>query len=178
MKKAAKYSLFAFVALMLIIQFIPVAVPENTEDFSNDLLQTQNVPEEVTNILRQSCYDCHSAQTVYPWYSRVAPVSWLVIRDVNEGRKELNFSDWNTLNKRKQLKSLNNIAEEVESKKMPMPIYTIIHRNAILDENDIQLVVNWANSTAEQMLNSNEDQQPSEETNEKTEANTDDDSEE
>jgi len=158
MKKTAKYILIAFLALVILIQFIPVAIPENTDDLSNDLIQTQNIPAEVADILSQSCYDCHSSNTVYPWYSHVAPVSWLVIRDVNNGREELNFSEWKSLSKRKQLKTLNNIAEEVESKEMPMPIYTIIHSDAILDEGAINLVVNWATTTAEQMLNSNGDQ--------------------
>jgi hypothetical protein len=83
-------------------------------------------------------------------------VSWLVIKDINEGREELNFTEWNSLSKRKQLKLLNDIAEEVESKQMPMEIYTVIHRNAILDEEDINLVVSWAKITADEMLNSND----------------------
>jgi hypothetical protein len=157
MKKILKFTLLAFVALMVIIQFIPVEVPENSDELSNDLLQTAVVPEEVTNILKTSCYDCHSMQTSYPWYSHVAPASWLVIKDVNEGREELNFTEWNSLSKRKQLKLLNDIAEIVESKEMPMPIYTVIHRGAILDEADISLVVNWATTTAEEMLGGNDD---------------------
>ncbi|MDZ7604491.1 MAG: heme-binding domain-containing protein [Cyclobacteriaceae bacterium] len=166
MKNAVKYTLFTFLAVVVILQFIPVTIPENTDDLSNDLIQTQNVPTEVADILRQSCYDCHSSNTVYPWYSHVAPVSWLVVRDVNKGREELNFSEWNSLSKRKQLKSLNNIAEEVESKEMPMKIYTVVHRDAALDENDISLITSWANTTSEQMLNSDEDPSPEVETDE------------
>ena len=157
MKKILKFTLLAFLALAVIIQFIPVTVPENSEDLSDDLLQTSILPEEVTYILKTSCYDCHSMQTNYPWYSHLAPASWLVIKDVNDGREELNFTEWNSLSKRKQLKLLNDIAEIVEAKEMPMPIYTVIHRNAILDETDISLVVNWAMTTAEEMLEGNDD---------------------
>jgi len=178
MKKAAKYTLIAFLALVIIVQFIPVVLPENTDDLSNDLIQTQNIPTEVADILQQSCYDCHSSNTVYPWYSHVAPVSWLVIRDVNNGREELNFSQWKSLSKRKQLKTLNNIAEEVESKEMPMPIYTLIHRDAILDESAINLVVNWATTTSEQMLNNNEDPSAAIDPNEQVAVENEDDSDE
>ena len=163
MKKTLRLSLLGILAIGIFIQLIPYSLPENNEDLSNDLIATQNVPSEISNILMQSCYDCHSTQTVYPWYSYVAPVSWLVARDVNKGREELNLSAWNTLSKRKQLKSLNNIAEEVESREMPMKIYTLVHRNSILDENEINLIVNWANTKAEQMLNTNDKSNASEE---------------
>ncbi len=157
MKKILKFTLLAFLVLAIIIQFIPVAVPENSEDLSRDLLQTSDVPEEVTYILKTSCYDCHSMQTNYPWYTHLAPASWLLIKDVNNGREDLNFTEWNSLSKRKQLRSLNDIAEVVESKEMPMPIYTVIHRDAILDEVEISMVVNWAKSTADEMLEGNAD---------------------
>ena len=74
---------------------------------------------EVVSVLRRACYDCHSNETVWPWYSRVAPVSWVIAHDVNEGRAALNFSTWNQLSPEKQAKAINESWEEVAEGKMP-----------------------------------------------------------
>jgi hypothetical protein len=134
--------------LIILIQFIPVSYPDKAEVNRNDLFQTGSIPEEVESILRTSCYDCHSNETHYPWYSYIAPVKWLVVRDVDEGRSELNFSEWNNLDIRDKIKLLDGIAEEVEDGKMPMPIYTLVHRSASLNEERKQVVIDWT----EQMM--------------------------
>ncbi len=152
MKKPLNKILIGLIAAGIIIQFIPITLPENNPDLSADLLQTQTVPADVSAILKMTCYDCHSSQTVYPWYSHVAPVSWLVAKDVREGREELNMSEWGTLSKRKQIKTLNDIAEVVEQKEMPMKIYTLIHRDAILDDADITTLISWTSARAEELL--------------------------
>lgn len=120
------------------IQFVPV-------DRTNPPVDTE-VPasDAVREILRRSCYDCHSNQTVWPLYSRVAPVSWLVVNDVNEGRKEVNFSTWNRYTPEKQAKMLRECWEQVQEGEMPMWIYLPTHRDAVLSAEDKALLREWA----------------------------------
>ena len=152
MKKALKYTAYGLLLAFIVIQFIPTALPENNSDLSNDMILTEQAPDEVKIILSKACYDCHSNQTVYPWYSHVAPVSWLVAKDTREGRDELNFSEWAELSKRKKIKTLNGMAEEVEEKNMPMKIYTVVHRDAILTDEEISTLISWTKSQSDKIL--------------------------
>ena len=113
------------------------------------MILTGDVPEEVGLILKTSCYDCHSNETRYPWYAYIAPVSWLVVRDVKLGRADLNFSDWAGQKARDKIKILDEIAEEVEKGNMPLPVYTITHGEASLSDDQKQLLVKWT----EDMMN-------------------------
>jgi hypothetical protein len=152
MKKPIKFSLVLILAIMIIIQFIGNKLPDNSNDLSKDFALTENAPEEVKAILSKACYDCHSNQTIYPWYSYVAPVSWLVIKDVKEGRAELNFSEWSDQSKRRKIKILNEMAEEIEDKKMPLPVYTITHRDAKLSDAEIATITAWTKSVSGRIL--------------------------
>ena len=138
--------------LFILIQFIPNQLPKVTLNNKNDLLTNNELPIEIENQIRTSCYDCHSNETIYPWYSYVAPISFLVRRDTEVGRKELNFSDWETLNKRKKAKYLTNFIEEIEEGEMPFPPYLITHNNAKLTDKKKQALIDWANSYAESLF--------------------------
>ncbi len=109
------------------------------------------MPKEIAVMLRTSCYDCHSNETNYPWYSFVAPVSWLVKRDAQEGREHLNFSIWNSLEKSDKAEGYYEIAEEVEEGEMPMKIYPIIHWKASLNDSERQAIAKWAEASAEKL---------------------------
>jgi len=147
-----KKLLIILVALFVVIQFIPANLPEVTVNNPDDLLKTTTVPDNIAQKLRASCYDCHSNETVYPWYSYLAPVSFLVSRDTREGRKKLNFSEWNKLSKVKKAKFLDEINDELEEGEMPMKIYTVIHRNAVLNDQDIKALQNWVDDYAESLF--------------------------
>lgn len=99
---------------------------------------------EVESILRRACYDCHSNETRWPWYSQVAPVSWLVARDVRDGRKHLNFSEWGkkseTVRGKKQLEA----GQQVAIGEMPMSIYVPLHGEAKLSDADKAALARWA----------------------------------
>jgi hypothetical protein len=118
-------------------------------DKTNPAVQ-QNVaaPPEVAAVLRRACYDCHSNETVWPWYSNFAPVSWLLARDVREGRRELNFSAWNAYDAKKQAKKLKETAEEVATGEMPPWPYIVLHWDAALSQPDAERLRVW---TAEEM---------------------------
>lgn len=103
-----------------------------------------DAPADVRAILERSCFDCHSHHTRWPWYSRVAPVSWLVARDVREGRREMNFSEWPAFDLEEQDHLLASVVKQVERGKMPLPIYVIMHGEARLSAADRRRLTDWA----------------------------------
>jgi hypothetical protein len=143
---------FGFLLIFIVIQFIPVNLPEVIADNPNDLFKNDIVENEIVAMLKNSCYDCHSNETVYPWYSYVAPVSFLVSRDTREGRKELNFSDWNSLSKLDKVSALDDIAEAIEEGEMPMKIYPITHPKANLSDTDREKLIEWTENFADIIL--------------------------
>lgn len=100
--------------------------------------------DEVRALLRRSCYDCHSNESRWPWYSYVAPVSWLVVHDVNHAREHMDLSTWNAYDAEKQRKKLEDAWEEVEDGEMPLWTYLLLHPDARLDQKDKQLLKAWA----------------------------------
>jgi hypothetical protein len=97
-------------------------------------------PPALRAVLERSCYDCHSNETRWPWYSRVAPVSWLVAHDVNHAREHLNFSTWNAYDEKERRENLEEALEEVEEGNMPLPPYLWLHSAAALSEGDVALL--------------------------------------
>lgn len=137
MKKKLQIILMVLGVIMLGIQFIPT-----TRD-NPPVTGEVDAPAEVKVILMNSCYDCHSNETTWPWYSHVAPVSWLVSRDVRKGRRNVNFSTWQSLNQKDRIKILGEIREEVEEGGMPLPIYTLMHSGATLSDEQKALIILW-----------------------------------
>lgn len=105
-------------------------------------------PPAVAAVLRRACYDCHSNETVWPFYSAVAPVSWLLAHDVHEGRRELNFSTWSAERPARQRKRLEKTIAEVEEGEMPPWYYVLVHREARLDAEAQATLRAWATETA------------------------------
>jgi len=116
----------------------------------HDVLASNAPPPSVAAMLKNSCYDCHSWETKWPWYSYVAPLSWYVARDINAARASLNFSDWPQDDPRRARKRWRHIADEVQNGEMPLPSYIRIHRQARLDEQQRADLVKWAQSQGEQ----------------------------
>ncbi len=152
MKRSLRIISISLIGFLILIQFVPNDLPENTTVNEQDLFETEQLPADIRQLLTKSCYDCHSNQTVYPWYSFIAPMSWLVAKDTRDGREKLNFSEWGSLKKRSKIKSLSEIAEEIESGNMPFPAYLIIHQDAKLDKNDKENLIKWTDQLAEQIM--------------------------
>jgi len=145
-----KKAIYVIAILLIIIQFIPADLPAVSTDNPKDLLTSNaDIPKDVSMILKNSCYDCHSNETHYPWYSYIAPISFLVSRDTRDGREEFNFSDWESYKKTDKAGILDGISDEVADGEMPMKIYTIIHRNASLSDDEKEIIVNWADEFAD-----------------------------
>jgi len=142
LKIKRSFILISLVAIFVLIQLIPVE--RKNPPINNEL--NLKAPPEIITILEESCFDCHSNQTNWPFYSYIAPVSWLVAHDVEEGRGHLNFSEWNQLPIEKMQKIKEELIEEISQDKMPLPIYLITHSGAKLtDEQKMKLKV-WVES--------------------------------
>ncbi|MEO8503909.1 MAG: heme-binding domain-containing protein [Acidobacteriota bacterium] len=138
--RVAKRSIAPLIGVLAAIQFVPV-------DRSNPTVETV-VPAtpEVRAVLRRACYDCHSNESVWPAYSRIAPISWLVAHDVHEGRDKLNFSTWNRLDATAQAKALRESWSEVDEGEMPPKLYLPLHKEARLSAADRALLREWTAS--------------------------------
>ena len=127
-----KKIILALIAILVIIQFFGIDKTNPAVDKKTDFLVMKNTPENVATLIKSACYDCHSNETTYPWYTNVQPIAWFVKKHIDEGRAELNFSTFGTYDIIKQAKKLKKAAHEVQDGEMPLTSYTIIHQNAKL----------------------------------------------
>jgi hypothetical protein len=133
------------VALALVgIQFIRPEMTNPPVDPALGGSQQLHADPAVEKLLRSACFDCHSHETEWPWYSSIAPSSWLVARDVKMGRKHLNFSLWGKYSRDRRLVALNDIMEQVSSGEMPFRPYALLHSEARLDSSARNAIVAWA----------------------------------
>jgi len=136
-KRWLTYGLIALAVVVVVIQLVPV-------DRTNPpVTAALSAPAEVAAILERSCYDCHSNQTRWPWYSYVAPASWLVADDVHEAREQLNFSSWGEMSSGKQTYMRDEMWEQVDQGEMPLWQYTLVHRQARLSPQDKEVLKEW-----------------------------------
>lgn len=143
MKKWIKRSLLILVAIAVVIQVARPARTNPASDPGQHIQAVLPVHPEIAATFTRSCYDCHSNSTVWPWYSNVAPVSWLLASDVSEGRRELNFSAWGAYDPQKQRKLLGEICEQVKEGKMPGTPYTLMHPKAQVSDADRRTICSW-----------------------------------
>jgi hypothetical protein len=145
-----RIKIFAILAGISLI-VIQLYRPERTNpraDPKQDIHATLAIDPQVDSILKRSCNDCHSNQTVWPWYSRVAPTSWLVVSDVNRGRVAVNFSEWSRYSTQQQRKHLGETCSEVSQGEMPATQYTIMHPSARLSASERTAFCQWAKTAA------------------------------
>jgi len=135
-----KIILIAVVGLLIIIQLIPL------NQTNPPIIQDASAPSDIKLILKNSCYDCHSNETEWPWYSRIAPGSFLITRDVVEGRKHLNFSEFADMDAFDSTDIADDILEVLEEGEMPILPYLLLHPNASLSDSQIESLVDWANT--------------------------------
>ena len=124
--------------LLIAIQLVPV------QSSNPPVSGEPAMSPEVREVLTRSCFDCHSNRTVWPWYSKVAPLSWWIANHVNEGREHLSFSTWDTLSAKDRAKAAEEIVDEVDEAKMPMASYVVGHPAAQLTDADRQVLIAWA----------------------------------
>jgi len=132
--------------LFVVAQFVGPAKTNPVSDPSVALESKLQVDPKVETILDRSCADCHSNRTRWPWYANVAPVSWFVIGHVNDGRRDLNLSEWGNYDKRKQTTRLNQMCELVKTDAMPLSSYTPLHPGSKLSGDDVKVLCEWTDS--------------------------------
>jgi hypothetical protein len=130
--------------IFLISQFFGPQKNEGNLVTVATFISETNPPDEVHAILKESCFDCHSNSTRYPWYSKITPVNYWMADHVKEGKSELNFSKWGSYSLRKKAHKMEEVYEEVEKNKMPLDSYTWTHAEANLSDAQIKLIVDWA----------------------------------
>ncbi|WP_088323835.1 heme-binding domain-containing protein [Polaribacter tangerinus] len=142
--KVVKKSLFVVAVIFVVTQFFrPQKNTGNIATVTAFEAETKP-PASVKNILRTSCYDCHSSSTNYPWYNVITPVNYWLESHIKDGKKHLNFSKWNTYSLKRKEHKMDELHEEVAEGKMPLDSYTWTHADANLTPNQIAEIVTWA----------------------------------
>ena len=128
------------------IQFVPTELNQSDVVPKTDFLLVNNPPENISTLLQESCYDCHSNNTSYPWYNKMQPVAWFLENHIEEGKAELNFSEWDSYSNRRKISKLKSIVSQIKENKMPLSSYTMIHKDALLDDIQKKEIIDWINN--------------------------------
>ncbi|MEO5995787.1 MAG: heme-binding domain-containing protein [Chitinophagaceae bacterium] len=150
-----KKTLLAVLIVFIIIQFIQPTRNKIGQMSPTDITKIFTVPQNVQGVLKTSCYDCHSNDTHYPWYSFIQPGAWWMARHIDVGKKNLNFSEFGSYSKRKKQNKLRSIAKSIEDETMPIGAYTIMHGDAKLSKDKNALIVDWINRTRDSLSKTN-----------------------
>jgi hypothetical protein len=142
-----KAGLVALLIILFTMQLIQPIRNRNGQVVNKDSGKILRVPEQVQGIFKKSCYDCHSNQTEYPWYTYIQPIGWWMDSHVRKGKEELNFNEFGVYSKRRQLSKLKSIGQSIEDETMPLSSYTFIHKNTKLSKKDKALILDWVKNT-------------------------------
>ena len=145
-RKILKWIVIVLACAFVIAQFWRPARTNPAVDPSQTIQAHAQITPQVAGILDRSCRDCHSNATHWPWYTNVAPVSWFIADHVDEGRTEMNLSEWGRYDRDRQGKLMHDICEEVEAGYMPLSTYTPLHPGSKLSPEDVKAICDWANA--------------------------------
>jgi hypothetical protein len=147
-----KKILLAACILVIIIQFIQPDHNKNGQVLNTDITKMLTVPDSVQTILKNACYDCHSNNTDYPWYSNVQPMGWMMAKHIKNGKAELNFSEFGSYSSRRQVSKLTGIANSIKDDIMPLSSYKLMHKNAQLSTLEKKMLIKWAEQSKDSLL--------------------------
>lgn len=150
-----KKKVLLVLAVFVLIQFMQPAENRSAQLLSTDLTKRFKVPDNVQAIIKNACYDCHSNNTMYPWYIHIQPVGWLLASHIKSGKKSLNFSEFGSYSNRMQRNKLKGVANQIEDDAMPLSSYKWMHRNARLTKGEKTAIINWMNQTADSLSSVN-----------------------
>ena len=150
-----KKILVVFVAVIIVLQFIRPGLNKSNQVLTTDITKVVTIHDTVLTLVKNACYDCHSNNTVYPWYSHIQPMGWLVAYDIKQARNELNFSEFGSYSQRRQLSKLEGIANSIKDDVMPLNSYKIMHKSAQLSSYEKSLIINWAHQSIDKLSVSN-----------------------
>lgn len=145
----------AVIIVVITMQLIQPAHNKSGQVVSTDFAKLYKVPGNVQTILQNACYDCHSNNTNYPWYSNIQPMAWMMASHIKDGKEQLDFSVFGNYPIRRQISKLKGIANQVKDDAMPISSYKMMHRSADLSKEDKALIVDWMNKTADSLSANN-----------------------
>ena len=131
------------------IQFMPTKLNQSNTVPKTDFVLVNNAPKNIGTLLQESCYDCHSNNTQYPWYNKIQPVAWFLEDHINEGKEELNFNEWDAYSNRRKNSKLKSIISQVKDDEMPLASYTLIHKDAKLSNSEKTLIIDYMKNLKE-----------------------------
>jgi hypothetical protein len=146
-----KKILFIILLGVIAIQFVRPTRNNTNEVQKADFVSYFNVPVNVAGILKNSCYDCHSNDTQYPWYTNIQPVGWILATHIKDGKSELNFNEFANYSRRRQLSKLKATHNSIKDGSMPLSSYTLLHTDAKLSKERKALILNWTSKTIDSL---------------------------
>ena len=150
-----KKIVLVLVIVFIAIQFIQPAHNKSGQVSPADFTKLYHVPSNVEGFLKTACYDCHSNNTNYPWYSNIQPMAWMMKRHINNGKEKLNFSEFGSYSSRRQISKLKGIANQIKEDAMPIASYKMMHSKANLAKEEKSIIIDWMNKTADSLSASN-----------------------
>jgi Haem-binding domain len=150
-----KKILLTLLFVLIAIQFIQPAHNKSAKVLSTDFAKVYVVPDSVQSILQNTCYDCHSNNTNYPWYSNIQPMAWMMARHIKNGKDKLNFSEFDNYTGRRKISKLKGIANQIKDDEMPIASYKLMHKNARLSQTEKTLIMDWMNKTVDSLSSGN-----------------------
>ena len=146
-----KKILIALLVVFIIIQFIKPAKNQSSAVTPNEIFANFQTADSTKQLIRTACYDCHSNNTVYPWYAEIQPLAWWLADHVKEGKSELNFSEFASYKPKKADHKLEEVIEMIQEGEMPLKSYTLIHGNAKLSDGQKKAIITWAEELRSQI---------------------------
>lgn len=147
-----KKILLVISVVFIVIQFIAPFRNKDGRVLETNISKMFNVSDSVQAVLTKACYDCHSNNTNYPWYSTIQPIGWLLAKHIKQGKAVLNFSEFGNYSKRKQLSKLTGIANSIKDNTMPLPSYKWMHKNARLTNTEKELLIKWIQQSKDTLV--------------------------
>jgi len=144
-------SALGILIVVIAIQFVRPDLNQSDQEQRMAVMTALNMPDSVFSIFRTSCFDCHSNNTSYPWYSYVQPVGWLIEKDITDGKDMLNFSELRSLSPRRQVSKWNNIKNRIQDGTMPLSQYLFMHPEARLSDREKERAVAWIQETIDSL---------------------------
>ena len=144
MNRGTKLALLLLIVVLIVLQFFTPEKNSGSITQESDLIVVASVPDSLAEILITSCYDCHSNHTEYPWYNRISPVSWYLYKHVRDGKEDLNLSEFGNLSKAEKIGALSDLYDALEAGTMPLQSYTLIHRDAMMSQEEVDALLDWA----------------------------------
>jgi hypothetical protein len=145
----------AIVIAIITFQLIQPAHNKSVQLVSTDFAKVYRVPGNVQTLLQNACYDCHSNNTNYPWYSNIQPMAWIMANHIKDGKEQLNFSVFGSYPIRRQISKLKGIANQIKDDEMPIASYKMMHGSGNLSKEDKALIIDWMNKTVDSLSANN-----------------------